>query len=315
MKRLFLIVLFCVFSVPTYGQVQLLRSDPHKAVWATYAYILQNSLRRIDVATCGEPIRRAIGKVLASKDDPFTLVEQNFILQTRGCFDHYSQFVLFRRTPNPPQENTSGGTTKLAYRTVIGAPLTETTQYVLIERFGSMTARDFARELSSTRGMRNLVLDLRDNPGGSLDGALSIAHLFARSEKLVLAEYVFKNGDVKTLVTTSAGIFRHVRIIMLVNRNTASAGEALAGAIRCSAGDARILGERTYGKGVFQNALVLDEGIGLYLTAGEYFVAGDRVRGKIQGIGLLPDVLLPNTRPTEVDRDVAVKMALTLLEK
>ncbi len=159
--------------------------------------------------------------------------------------------------------------------------------YISLATFGSEAGyqfRDKLREL--TRGkapLKGLVIDLRDNGGGYLSTARDIASLFM--EEGLLMYTTNRNGiEVETWVHNGQDVSYPVRI--LVNEQTASASELLAGALR-DHGIARLVGTKTFGKGSAQQVVMLENGDALKITLHEYFTPNHTV---VNHVGLKPDI-------------------------
>jgi carboxyl-terminal processing protease len=141
--------------------------------------------------------------------------------------------------------------------------------------------------------MRAIVLDLRDNPGGLVDEAVSVASQFLSSGNV----FVEKNaqGQMTAVAVQGGGVARSIRIVVLVNGGTASAAEIVTGALQ-DAHRATVIGETTFGTGTVLNQFSLSDGSALLLATEEWLTPGGRViwhRGLApdQMIALAPDVV------------------------
>jgi carboxyl-terminal processing protease len=137
---------------------------------------------------------------------------------------------------------------------------------------------------------RALILDLRENGGGLLDEAVSVASIFIPDGTIVSTDgrtqprqvYLAKGGAIAT----------GIPVVVLVDRGTASAAEIVSGALQ-DRGRAKLVGTRTYGKGVFQEIEPLSNGGALDITVGEYFTPSGRNLGGggvREGVGIKPNV-------------------------
>jgi carboxyl-terminal processing protease len=145
------------------------------------------------------------------------------------------------------------------------------------------------------RGAEALVLDLRGNGGGLLQEAILVTSTFQEEGPVVITE-----GRTRARETYEAtgGALARRPMAVLVNGDTASASEIVAAALQQN-GIARVYGERTFGKGTFQEIIQLDGGAALDLTVGEYLTADG---SSILEQGVRPDVRAPDRDPTDGDR-------------
>ena len=191
-------------------------------------------------------------------------------------------------TAQPP---TSDDLDRLRRPVVSGEMLRDRTGYIAIDAFGfnvpTLLHNEIARLNSS--GMRTLVIDLRDNPGGELDAFLRLADDFLEPGE-VLATVTDGDGD-ETVHRARQSDPYTFPLVLLVNGGTASAAELFAGCLKAN-GRAVIVGERTHGKGVAQ-ALVNDatgDGTSYATIAAVRLPSGMEV----QGFGVRPDVERPS---------------------
>ena len=178
--------------------------------------------------------------------------------------------------------------------------------YVRLAVFNSRAYEELRRAVAGLqkRGAQGLVLDLRTNGGGLLDEAVLTASIFLPKGETVVS---LKSRHGHATYKTSGGNLPALPTVVLINRYTASAAELLAATLADNAG-AKIVGERSFGKGVFQADIGLSNGGALRVTAGEYFTpSGDNLAGK----GVHPDVQARNVPDTP--RDEAVERALEVL--
>jgi carboxyl-terminal processing protease len=186
--------------------------------------------------------------------------------------------------------------------------LDSATGYVRVTTFeGDKVADDLHSALGKLedRGMHALVLDLRGNGGGLLDEAVLNASIFLPKGEVVVTTNSRTQGH--AVYKTKGDNLPPMPIVVLIDRNTASAAEILTAALADDAG-AKTVGTRSYGKGVFQQEIGLSNGGALKLTVGEYFTPnGENLAGK----GIHPDVKardLPGT-----PRDEGLEKALEVL--
>ncbi|MGB9860179.1 MAG: S41 family peptidase [Moorellaceae bacterium] len=156
--------------------------------------------------------------------------------------------------------------------------------YLALRSFTSTAPTEVAEGLAELLqgGARGLILDLRGNSGGYLQSAVKVASLFLL-KGLPVAQVVDKKGRVEILRSEGPGL--DLPVVVLVDRDTASAAELLAGALQ-DAGVAVLVGSRTFGKGSIQTLIPLTYGGALKLTTNYYLTPSGR---KIHGQGLKPD--------------------------
>ena len=150
------------------------------------------------------------------------------------------------------------------------------TGYIKINRFSATTYSEFAKALKGVKktGAKNLILDLRGNPGGYLDAATSIADEFLDDEKLI----VYTKGiheQIQKYKAVNTGMFEEGRVAVLVDEGSASASEILAGAIQ-DWDRGIVIGRRTFGKGLVQEQYDLEDGSALRLTIARYYTPSGR---------------------------------------
>jgi len=158
------------------------------------------------------------------------------------------------------------------------------------------------------RGAKAFVLDLRANGGGLVNEAQLVASAFLSGGPIVTT----RGRSVKesTLTATGEPVVEDAPLVVLVDRDTASASEIVAGALQ-DRRRATIVGQRTFGKGVFQEVLELSNGGALDITAGQYFTPKGRNlggKGVKVGRGIVPDVIAKDNRQTRADE--ALRRAL-----
>jgi carboxyl-terminal processing protease len=125
------------------------------------------------------------------------------------------------------------------------------------------------------KGMNSLVLDLRNNPGGFLDQAIHVAEVFLRSGQLILTQKG-RNGFRDNTYESRNNAPDMTPLVILINENTASASEIVAGAMQ-DHDRALIVGQTSFGKGLVQSIIPLDYGAGLTLTSAKYFTPSGRL--------------------------------------
>ena len=163
--------------------------------------------------------------------------------------------------------------------------------YVRLIQFQEDTTRELKRALkdleSEKGGLKGLVLDLRNNPGGLLDQAVTVSDEFLDSGRIVYTDARINNQRME--FKAHAQQDRHeYPIVVLVNSGSASASEIVAGALQ-DHHRAIILGTTTFGKGSVQTVIPLEDGSGLKLTTAQYFTPSGR---SIQAKGIEPDIIV-----------------------
>lgn len=179
--------------------------------------------------------------------------------------------------------------------------------YVQLTTFSSNAGRALKRAMERVidKGAKGVVIDLRDNGGGLLEQAILTSSIFLDEGDVVVETRSRTEGN--ATYRAIGGNIDSPPVVVLVNRNTASAAEILAAALQTDI-KAPVVGTRTFGKGVFQQVLSLNNGGSLDLTVGEFFTAnGVSLAGK----GLKPDVYAP--LPKDATRDVQLDKAFDVL--
>jgi len=171
--------------------------------------------------------------------------------------------------------------------------------YVKLIQFQGQTAEELEKALKNleTKGMKKLVLDLRNDPGGLLDASVDVSGKFLPKDKLVVYLQGRQKTDRKDFLTTSSDAPREYPMIILVNTGSASASEIVAGALQDSK-RALIIGTQTFGKGSVQTVFPLEGGGGIRLTTAKYYTPSGR---SIQNVGITPDIeiKLPAVKDTK----------------
>jgi carboxyl-terminal processing protease len=175
--------------------------------------------------------------------------------------------------------------------------------YVRLVQFGEKTSDDLEKALRKLKeeGMQGFVLDLRWNPGGLLDQAVDVCQKFLpRGSLIVSTEGQNHSQDSKRFSTGHGDELNGMPMVILVNVNSASASEIVAGCLQ-DYHRAEIFGERTFGKGSVQSILPLEDGSALRLTTAKYYTPSHKV---IHGQGITPDSIVPMSD----DEELAVRM-------
>ena len=180
--------------------------------------------------------------------------------------------------------------------------------YIHIQGFTDRTDEetvDALQALLEDKQVTSLILDLRNNYGGLLDPAITVASQFLE-EGVVMYERG-KDADESSRPIKPGGIALDIPLAVLVNINTASASEIVAGALQ-DYGRALLIGDQTYGKGSVQLIYDLSDGSSLHVTSAIWLTPNGH---RIEGVGLTPDILVPQTAETQdVQLDRAVEHLL-----
>lgn len=154
--------------------------------------------------------------------------------------------------------------------------LTSDIGYIRINRFAQNTVKEFETAMQNLlkKGMKKLVLDLRDNPGGILDAAVQIAdHFLPKGTRIVYTQgRKYPKHEFKA---TSMGMFETQPLVILIDEGSASASEIVAGAIQDN-DRGLIIGRRSFGKGLVQEQLDLPDGSAIRLTVAKYYTPTGR---------------------------------------
>jgi carboxyl-terminal processing protease len=195
-----------------------------------------------------------------------------------------------------------------------------------ITSFSETTPVDVSRAITHLKrdnpgGLKGLVLDLRNNPGGVLEAGVAVADDFLDSGVIVTADGRTPEARFR-MDATPGDLIDGAPLVVLVNGGSASASEIVAGALK-DHGRALLVGRRTYGKGSVQTVMPLTHGGAVKLTTSRYFTpSGTSIHGK----GIVPDIVEdgPGAPPAELltargsppltDRDTDVRVALDTLK-
>ena len=177
---------------------------------------------------------------------------------------------------------------KLENETVTYEMMEDGIGYIQIQEFDDVTVDQFSEALDACRreGMQGLILDLRGNPGGNLSTVCEIARMMLPEGLIVYTEE--KNGD-REEYTCDGSRQLTEPLVVLVDSNSASASEILAGAVK-DYGIGTLVGTTTFGKGVVQRIMKLSDGSAVKLTVSKYYTPKGN---NIHEIGISPDVEVP----------------------
>jgi carboxyl-terminal processing protease len=185
-------------------------------------------------------------------------------------------------------------------------PLTGGVGYLRIIEFSARTAADVAAALKSLKkgGATSVVLDMRNNPGGLLSGAVEVASDFLGESKLIVYTQGRKPESRQEFRAGPTASYGNLPMVVLVNEGSASGSEIVAGALQDHK-RALIMGMRTYGKASVQSVIPLPDGAGLRLTVARYYTPSGRSiqrDEKNHTGGIAPDIEVP------VDEEMEAKL-------
>lgn len=189
--------------------------------------------------------------------------------------------------------------------------------YIKLIKFDAEIAKYFKDHLSKlqARGIKGLVIDVRDNPGGRYDQVVEIADALLPEGKIVYTEDKYKRQRIEY----SDNEELNLPIALLINGNSASASEILAGALK-DYKKGTLIGTNTFGKGLVQTDFSLGDGSGIKVTIARYFTPSGQF---IHGVGIAPDIEVEpgekfrNVPVSQIDRvdDAQLAKALEILER
>ncbi|OGD25086.1 hypothetical protein A2819_01845 [Candidatus Azambacteria bacterium RIFCSPHIGHO2_01_FULL_40_24] len=196
--------------------------------------------------------------------------------------------------------------------------------YIKVKTFSEVLPEEFRKEISIIRakGIMKVVLDFRNNPGGLLWQALEILYDFARSGDTLMVmrernqSTIFDTAYVKKILELKhePGMFRDMRVVILVNKGSASASEIFAGTMKDWGFS--VVGTNTFGKGVGQTMIPLSNGSRLRLTTFEFLVGNSKT--KINDIGVVPTHEIADPKPSSSEtlrEDKQLEKAIEILSK
>jgi carboxyl-terminal processing protease len=184
------------------------------------------------------------------------------------------------------------------------------TGYLRISQFNQKTRREFLEALRDVKvkGARNLILDLRNNPGGLLNVCVEIADMFLDKGVIVSTKGRFERAN--EVFYATSGTVVELPIAVLINEGSASASEILAGALKDHE-KAVLLGKKTFGKGSVQTLFNLPDSSGVFVTIAKYYTPDGNV---IDKVGLEPHIDVEGEFGKEHDEDTQLQRALEELQ-
>lgn len=173
---------------------------------------------------------------------------------------------------------------KVSLQTVKASQIENSVGYFRISNFSSGTAEEMFSAFAQLNTDSGVIIDLRNNPGGLIESAVNVARLFVK--RGVITSYKLADEEKVYSVSNSKPIL--APLVIIVNRNTASAAEMFAAAMQ-DRNRGVVIGERTYGKGSVQDFVELKDGSKLEITVALYLTPSGR---SIEGVGVTPDLVV-----------------------
>ncbi len=163
--------------------------------------------------------------------------------------------------------------------------------YVRLTQFNEPSASDLQEELEKLveQGIRALILDLRNNPGGLLSSSIEVSQKFLKRGEVVVSTRGRKEKQQQVFRAKGRHHYLDFPMVVLVNGGSASASEIVSGALQDHQ-RAILVGEKTFGKGSVQSVLPMDDGSAIRLTTAKYYTPNERV---IHDKGIEPDIVVP----------------------
>ena len=178
---------------------------------------------------------------------------------------------------------------RVSIRTVEASQISSQVAYLEIASFATGTAQDVKNSLAKLKFDDGVIIDLRNNPGGVIEEAVNVAELFIGSGVIVSYQV---NGFERLFKANNPSPIK-VPVILMINRNTASSAEILAGAFQ-DRNRGVVVGERSYGKGSVQELVTLEDGSRIELTVALFVTPSGRV---VEEVGITPDL---SVSPNEI---------------
>lgn len=181
---------------------------------------------------------------------------------------------------------------------------------IKLSRFGERTKEEWERGVSDilSKNPQGLILDVRNNPGGFLEGAVFISSEFLESGDVVLQENAQKIRS--SFKVNRSGRLLNQQMIVLINKGSASASEIVAGSLQ-DRNRGKLVGEKSFGKGTIQEAQDLPGGTGIHITVAKWLTPSGRWVNETNG--LEPDVLVEPDKDDST-KDLQMEKALELLD-
>jgi len=187
-----------------------------------------------------------------------------------------ARLLVYRRSSNKFMNMTIPRANIVINSSEVYYMVNKTLGYIQIERFSGSTYKQFLEALNILKknGLKDLILDLRNNGGGLLNEAVAIANEFLEKDQVISYTYGLHRMR-NDYIADGNGTFKDGKLILLINHNTASASEILAGALQDN-DRAVVMGNRSFGKGLVQEPFRLSDGSTLRLTIARYYTPSGR---------------------------------------
>ena len=232
--------------------------------------VIPSSPSELAGVLAGDRIIQIEGKSVASKK----ITNEQVMKYLKGPEGTEVRLAVYRSSKKISKTIIRGS---IPLQSVISAyMITPTTGFVKIDQFSITTGDEFrlATKTLLAKGMKNLVLDLRNNGGGVLQTAVEITDEFLKKGAIIVKTKGYHTPE-QIYRASSKGELEHIKVAVLINSNSASASEILAGALQDN-DRATIYGRRSYGKGLVQEDIVLKDGSDIRLTIARYYTPTGR---------------------------------------
>lgn len=219
-----------------------------------------------------------------------------------------TQITLLIQRPGQESKEYSLTRATIQLKTVSGKMLEDGVGYIRLSMFSETTGKDFSQKMQELTGlgMKALILDLRNNPGGLIGESVKVADLLIPKGPVV--SVITKDGSRETYTSDLEKPFGP--LVVLINGGSASASEIVAGAVQ-DTGVGKLVGVKTFGKGSVQRIIPLDKDSAVKITIAAYHTPKDR---SIHGVGIEPDILVPLTDDKETKKDIQLDKATEVIK-
>ena len=243
-----------------------------------------------DTPAAGSGIAMGDCVIAVNGEDITGLGTSEAVLRIRGEIGTYVHITL-RRAESEETYDVTLTRAQIHTESLLGETMADVpdTAYIRIYDFNEETLTDFVNlysDLNDERPIKNIILDLRANGGGSFYAAINIANYFVPNARVIVQE---KTSIDMTPFYSNSGMLNGIKLYILQDQWSASASEVLIGALRDNAG-AVLIGDTSYGKGITQTLASLSSGSGLRYTRGRYYTPNGY---DLHELGIAPDHLVP----------------------